>query len=89
MSCECGCKEEDDHKGEVKRRTQEIDKKCIEAEPRATIERLAGRVPLLATSDIVDYPYLPSTVMRATMNYEKFQQKKEDTQRPKSLKRRF
>ena len=74
MSCECGCEEEYYHEGEVKWWIQEIDKKCIEAERQATIYHLAGRVPLLAKSDIVDFPYLPSTVMRATMNYEKFKQ---------------
>ena len=56
MSCECGCKEEDDHEGEVKRRIQEIDNKCIEAERQAQIDRLAGRFPVLAKSDIVDVP---------------------------------
>ena len=70
MTCKCGCKEEDDHEGEVKRRMQEIDKKFIEAERQAKIDRLAGRVPLLAKSDIVDLLYFPSTFMRATMNYE-------------------
>ena len=44
MSCGCGCKEEDDQEVDVKRRIQEIDKKCIEAERQATFDRLAGRV---------------------------------------------
>ena len=35
---------------------------------------LVKQVPLLAKSDIVAFPYLPSTVMRATTNYEMFKQ---------------
>ena len=71
--CGCGCKEGDEYDVDVKLRIQEIDKKCIEVDRQAKIDRLASRVPLLASSDIVDYPYLPSTVMRVVMNYEKFQ----------------